>query len=88
MAARLKARQYVPGHGPTGGVEIVQAYETYLATLHAEVKKHYDAGKSDFEMKNAVVAKLKPYHNWVHFNDVVGKHISLAFLEIERSSFR
>jgi len=88
VAARLKARHYVPGHGPTGGVEIVHAYETYLVTLYAEVKKHYDAGKSDFEMKDAVVAKLKPYHNWVHFNDVVGKHISLAFLEIERASFR
>ena len=87
VAARLKARRYVPGHGPTGGVEIVQTYETYLTTLHAEVKKHYDAGKSDFEMKDAVVAKLKPYAGWVHFNDVIGRHISLAFLEIERSSF-
>ena len=88
VAARLKAKLYVPGHGPTGGVEIVKAYETYLVTLYAEVKRHYDAGKSDFEMKDAVVAKLKPYHDWVHFNDVVGKHISLAFLEIERASFR
>jgi glyoxylase-like metal-dependent hydrolase (beta-lactamase superfamily II) len=87
VAARLKARRYVPGHGPTGGAEIVQAYETYLTTLHAEVKRHYDAGKSDFEMKDAVVAKLKPYAGWVHFNDVIGRHISLAFLEIERSSF-
>jgi hypothetical protein len=33
------------------------------------------------------VAKLKPYHNWVHFDDVIGKHISLAYLEIERTSF-
>lgn len=87
VAARLKARHYVPGHGPTGGVETVQAYETYLATLYSEVKKHYDAGKSDFEMKDAVVAKLKPYHHWVHFEDVIGKHISLVFLEIERTSF-
>ena len=59
VAARLKARRYVPGHGPTGGMEIVAAYKTYLATLYAEVKKHYDAGKSDFEMKEAVVAKLE-----------------------------
>jgi len=87
VAAGLNARHYVPGHGPTGGVEIVTAYETYLTTLYAEVKKHYDAGKSDFEMKDAVVAKLKPYTDWVHFDDVIGKHISLAFLEIERTSF-
>jgi len=88
VAASLNARHYVPGHGPTGGVEIVKAYESYLATVYAEVKKHHDAGKSDFEMKDAVVAKLKPYHNWVHFEDVIGRHISLAFLEIEWTSFR
>ena len=68
-------------------MEIVTAYETYLTTLYAEVKKHYDAGKSDFEMKDAVVAKLKSYHTWVHFEDVIGRHISLAFLEIEQTSF-
>lgn len=87
VAASLDAKRYVPGHGPTGGVEIVKAYENYLATVYSEVKKHYAAGKSDFEMKDAVVTKLKPYHDWAHFEDVIGKHISLAFLEIERSSF-
>jgi glyoxylase-like metal-dependent hydrolase (beta-lactamase superfamily II) len=87
VAAGLNARHYVPGHGPTGGVEIVKAYENYLATLYAEVKKHYDAGRSDFEMKDAVLAKLKPWAGWTHFNDVVGRHISLAFLEVERDSF-
>jgi glyoxylase-like metal-dependent hydrolase (beta-lactamase superfamily II) len=85
VAASLNARRYVPGHGPTGDVKIVKAYETYLTSLYAEVRTHYDAGKSDFEMKDAVVAKLKPYADWANFNDVVGKHISLAILEIERS---
>ncbi len=67
--------------------ERLQAYEKYLSTLYSEVKKHYAAGKSDFEMRDAVVAKLKPWADWVHFEDVVGKHISLVFLEIERTSF-
>jgi hypothetical protein len=87
VAAGLNARHYVPGHGPTGGVEIVKAYENYLATLYAEVKKQYDAGRSDFQMKDAVLAKLEPWSGWTHFNDVVGKHISLVFLEVERDSF-
>ena len=84
VAVRLNAKHYVPGHGPTGDVTIVKAYESYLTTLYAEVKKHYESGKSDFEMKEAVVAKLKPYADWANFSDVVGKHISLAILEIER----
>jgi glyoxylase-like metal-dependent hydrolase (beta-lactamase superfamily II) len=85
IAAGLNATRYVPGHGPTGGVEMVKAYEGYLTSLYTEVKKHYDAGKTDFEMKDAVVAKLKPYAAWANFNDVVGRHISLAILEIEQS---
>jgi glyoxylase-like metal-dependent hydrolase (beta-lactamase superfamily II) len=85
VAARLNAAHYVPGHGPTGDVNTVRAYEAYLVTLYAEVKKHYDAGRTDFEMKDAVVAKLKPYAEWANFNDVVGKHISLAILEIEQN---
>jgi glyoxylase-like metal-dependent hydrolase (beta-lactamase superfamily II) len=87
VAAGLKARLYVPGHGPTGGAEVVSAYENYLSTLYAETKKHYDAGKNDFEMKDAVVARLKAYAGWVDFNELVGKHISLAVLEIEKQSF-
>ena len=83
VAAGLNARIYVPGHGPSGGVEIVNAYGNYLATLYAEVKKHYDAGKQDYEMKDAVVARLKAYAGWTHFDDVIGRHISLAVLEIE-----
>ena len=83
VAAGLNARHYVPGHGPSGGVEIVKAYGNYLATLYAEVKKYYDAGKNDYDMKDAVVAKLKAYADWTHFDDVIGKHISLAVLEIE-----
>ena len=29
VAASLNARYYVPGHGPTGGVEIVKAYQAH-----------------------------------------------------------
>ena len=77
----------MPGHGPTGDVTLVKAYEAYLTTLYDEAKKHHGAGRSDFEMKEAVVTKLKPYAGWANFSDVVGKHISLAILEIERSDF-
>jgi len=38
-------------------------------------------------MKDAVVAKLKPYQGWTNFNDEVGRHISLAVLEVEQTDF-
>lgn len=81
--AGVNAKLYVPGHGPTGDVSVPKTYGKYLSTLFAEVKKHYDAGKADFEMKNDVLAALKAYHGWTRFEIEVGKHISLAVLEIE-----
>ena len=83
--AAVKTKHYVPGHGPTGDVSIVTNYRNYLAMMFEDVKVQYAKGKSDFEMKDSIVAKLKPYQAWNRFNDEVGKHISLAVLEIEAS---
>ena len=83
--AAVNAKYYVPGHGPTGDVSIVTNYRNYLATLFEDVKVQYAQGKSDFEMKDSIVAKLKPYQSWNRFNDEVGVHINLAVLEIEAS---
>ena len=81
--AAVKAKHYVPGHGPSGDVSIVNIYRQYLSILFSTVKQQYDLGKSDYEMKDAVVAKLKPYQNWNRFELEVGPHISLAVLELE-----
>ncbi len=83
--AAVKAKRYVPGHGPTGDVTVVTHYRNYLSTVFNEVKQQYDLGKSDFEMKDGIVAKLKPYSGWNRFDLELGKHISLAVLEIEAS---
>jgi glyoxylase-like metal-dependent hydrolase (beta-lactamase superfamily II) len=81
--AALNAKHYVPGHGPTGDVSIVKNYRQYLATLFDSAKRQYAQGKADFEMKDSIVALLKPYQAWDRFNDEVGKHIGLAVQEIE-----
>lgn len=77
-------RVVVPGHGVTGGPEVLKAQRSYFRTLYDTVKAEYDAGKSDFEMKPAVVGKLGAYRKWDGFDAVVGRHISLAVLEIEQ----
>lgn len=82
-AIALHDKHYVPGHGQSGNVALVKRYRDYLATLYAAVKEQYDAGKTDFEMKGAVAAKLKKFSNLPGFTEQLGKHISLAVLEIE-----
>lgn len=82
-AIAARAKHYVPGHGKTADAAMVKRYRDYLATLLAQVKHQYDAGKSDFEMKGAVAAKLGNYAGWPGFHENLGRHISLAVLEIE-----
>ena len=81
----IKAKLYVPGHGPTGDVTIVNQYRDYLSILFSDVKRQYELGKSDYEMKDEIVAKLLHYKNWTRFDLEVGPHINRAVLEIEAS---
>ena len=86
-AIHLNVKHYVPGHGPTGDANIVKAQKDYLSILYTQVGHYYEEGLSDFEMKPKVVESLKPFKNWAGFDEQVGKHISLATLEIEQAEF-
>ncbi len=83
MALKIPAKVLVPGHGRTGGWEIVHAYRDYLSDLLAAVQEYYDAGIPDFEMKPKVAKRLAKFRDWVGFEEELGKHISLAYLEVE-----
>lgn len=74
---------FVPGHGKTGSREIVAAYRGYLAGLFETVRREYDAGKKDYEMKDTVKAAVAPYTGWEGFDIHFGRHISVAVLELE-----
>ena len=87
LALDLKAKTYVPGHGESGGSEVVKPFMDYLNIIYTNVGKYYEAGMTDFEMKPKILLKLEKYFKWSGFNDEMGKHISLAVLEYERDSF-
>jgi len=80
----LPVKVVVPGHGKPGSPAMLKAQRDYFQALFDAVKVEYDAGKSDFEMKPAVVKKLAAYQKWNGFDTAVGKQISLAVLEIEQ----
>lgn len=87
LALKSTATQFVPGHGKSGGHEVVTAYRDFLKSLYATVKKYYGQGLTDFAMKDKVVQELKDYRDWAQFDNEIGKLVSLAFLQIERASF-
>lgn len=81
------AEVLVPGHGRTGGWEIVDANREYMATLYGSVEVLFEEGLSDFEMKPQIAEKLAAFKNWAGFEDELGKHISLAYLQAEEAAF-
>ena len=82
-AAKVPANVFVPGHGLTGGREVVTSYRDYLATLFNTVKGEYDKGKQDYEMKDTVRARLAKWTQWEGFDIHFGRQISVAVLELE-----
>jgi glyoxylase-like metal-dependent hydrolase (beta-lactamase superfamily II) len=84
---KLKPAVVVPGHGKTGGAELLDNYQTYLSTLYNNVSKYYEQDITDFEMKPRIHDALSNYHDWSGYDDELGKHISRAYLEIEAAAF-
>lgn len=83
-ALSVPAKIIVPGHGKTGGRGLLTAQREYFQILFDAVRIEYETGKTDFEMKAAIVEKLAKFRHWHGFDAAVGRHISLAILEIER----
>ena len=77
---------YIPGHGNTGGRDMVENFLTLVSTMRTSVKKHYEAGKADYEMRDKVLAELDAYKHWYGF-DQLGKTISFIYLEVEMDDF-
>lgn len=84
---KLNAKVYVPGHGKSGDKSIIDQYRKFIVALKSEVKKHYEEGLSDFEMKPKVIKALAKYQGWSGLEENIGRLISLAYLEVENESF-
>ncbi len=87
LALTSSTKNFVPGHGPVGGREMVKSYQTYLSTLRSKVTELFDEGLSDFEMKPQIVEALADYTTWSGFDDEIGKHINRAYMEVEKEQF-
>jgi len=81
------AEVFIPGHGPTAGTEAASLYRDYLQTVYETVAAGYGEGKADFEIRPDLLPKLDPWKGWEGFEDLLGAHISAAYLEAEAADF-
>ncbi len=86
-AVKIKPGVIIPGHGKSGDMEMFNHTLDVLRILYETVQQQYEQEISDFEMKPAVVKALDEYKHWETFDDLIGKTISQAFLEIEQADF-
>jgi glyoxylase-like metal-dependent hydrolase (beta-lactamase superfamily II) len=87
VKASVTASVLIPGHGQTGGWEIVDAYRAYLTGVYDGVAALYESGGSDFEMRPIIAEQLVRFKDWPGFEEELGKHVSLAYLEVEADAF-
>lgn len=88
IALELSAGVYVPGHGPaTSDVSSAQHYRDYLQLLYDETASYFEEGLSDFEIKDLIIDKFEHWAAWPGFEEQLGRHISLVYLEIEENAF-
>lgn len=83
----LDIQYYVPGHGKTGGKEVIRPFRDYLALMKKRVGVLYEESLSDFEMKPKLSPEFSDWHSWSGFSEEFGRHISLCYLEVEKELF-
>lgn len=83
-ALAIDAKLYIPGHGKSGDRKLVEEQKAWFDILLPEVRRMYNDGKSDYEMKPVLVEKLKAYKDWAEWDINLGPQISLAILEVEQ----
>ncbi|MEE9304576.1 MAG: MBL fold metallo-hydrolase [Thiotrichaceae bacterium] len=84
---KLSVNVVVPGHGLTGGKEVLSAYRDYLSTVYETSKTLAEEGLETYEMKELLVEKLAGYNDWTGLEEQLGKHISQSVIEAEEADF-
>lgn len=80
---KLDVEVVVPGHGPSGGKEVLNNFHDFLSIIYFSSKTLMEEDIEPFEMKPIIVKKLEKFQHWVNFDSSIGKLISLAVLEAE-----
>lgn len=88
IGLKTDATMFVPGHGKSGDRNIIDKYRNFIISLKKEVKKYYETGLSDFEMKPKIIKALNHQKQWSGFDENIGRLINLAYLEIENEEFQ
>lgn len=86
-AMAFDVEKVVPGHGPTGGKEVLESFHSYLSTIYQAAEEAVEEDQESYEVKGQLMPEMKAYHAWSGFEGEFGRHISQAMLEAEDANF-
>ncbi len=81
------ATTWVPGHGPTGGVETVKNYRQYLSLVYAAAKQAFDNDLDSSDVIAISQKTTKAFSAWSGYEEELGTHGAQAYAEIEEAEF-
>ena len=84
---KLPIKVVIPGHGPSGGKEVLEDFKQFLTIMYDTTKTLMDDDLEVYEMKPKVIEAMNKYKNWTGFDAAIGKLIGVAGLEIEENDF-
>ncbi len=86
-ALALNLKHYVPGHGPSGGREAGEAFQSYLKLVYDAAVKYGEEGLAAYEIKEKLLPLMDKFRAWPLFEEEFGRQVSLAVLEAEQAAF-
>ena len=78
---------FIPGHGHSGGREIVRDHLVFLTELHRLVRSYFQQGLEAFEMTPRIKKDLSSYRDWHNFEEI-GRVVDAVYLRIEQEWFQ
>ena len=84
-ALALPVEVVVPGHGPSGGKEVLSDFRDFIAIIYDTTKTLMDEDMEAYEIKPKVVEAMTKYKDWTGYDAAIGKLVSVAVLEVEEN---
>ena len=81
------ATTWVPGHGPTGGRDMVKAYRRYLQAVYDAAKKAFDEDLDSSDVLRFSRPATRAFSDWAGYEDELPRHGAQAYAEIEAAEF-
>ncbi len=86
-ALKLPIEVVIPGHGPSGGKEVLKDFKNFLSLIYNTTKKAMDDDLEVYEIKPKVIAATAQYKSWTGYDAGIGKLVGVAALEVEENDF-